>query len=88
MIQSVSKRALALFALLALALSVIIPCNPGNDSPGFYPVAEILEQMPVGEVEFLANPGNHRQGTMPETQFALSVFGNGSYSRKRGKREP
>ncbi len=88
MMQRVSKRLVLLAALGALALSVIVPIAPGGNNPGSCLVAEIREQVPVGEVNFYAYPANHRQGRMPETQLALFVSGNGSYSRKRGKRKP
>ncbi len=88
MIQKVSKRLVLLVALVALALSVIVPPNPGEDKLYRCPSVEYREQMSVGEVNFCAYSANYRQGIMPETQFALSVSGNGSYSRKRGKREP
>lgn len=88
MMQRVSKRLVLLAALGALALSVIVPIAPGADNPGSCLVAEIREQVPVGEVNFYAYPANHRQGRMPETQLDFFVSGNGSYSRKRGKRKP
>ena len=88
MMQNLSKRVFALITLLALALSVIVPIDLDSYSPESCPVAEMREQMPVGEVNFCAYPANHRHRSMPKTEFALFVFGNGSYSRKQSKREP